>query len=86
MRATETVSISEKQLVNFAFNKIELTDISKAKVKALIEQLKQASNTSIEVYTYTNDIGSNAYNLALSERRAKALELCWSETVSIATR
>lgn len=74
VRIPEIVSLSKIQLVNFAYDEAELTEISKSKVEAIIEQIKQNNDITIEIYTYTDNIGSDAYNEALSARRAKALE------------
>jgi adhesin transport system outer membrane protein len=74
VREPEIVSLSKLQLVNFVYDETELTEISKAKVAEIIEQIKLAENISIEIYTYTDNIGSDAYNEALSARRARALE------------
>lgn len=74
VRETKIVSLGKKQLVNFKFNKAELTEISKIKVEAIIEQIRVTENFAVEVYTYTDNIGSDAYNLALSKRRATALK------------
>ena len=53
---------------------VELTDISKVQVKAIIAQLKHADDFRIEIYTYADDIGSDGYNQRrLSARRAEAL-------------
>jgi len=73
VREPEIISLSKLQLVNFVYDEAELTDISKTKVNAIIEQIKLAGDIYIEVYTYTDDIGSDAYNERLSARRAKAL-------------
>lgn len=69
-----TVDISKMQFVNFKYDMAELTDISKAKVQDIIEQIKQAKDIKVEVYTYTDSIGSDRYNQKLSDKRAKALE------------
>lgn len=74
VREPETISLSKIQLVNFIYDEAELTDISKAKVEAIIEQIKLAENLAIEVYTYTDNIGSDGYNEELSARRAAALK------------
>lgn len=73
VREPEIISLSKLQLVNFAYDKAELTDISKSKVNAIIEQIKLAQDITVEIYTYTDNIGSDAYNEKLSERRAQAL-------------
>ncbi len=74
VREPEIVSLSKIQLVNFVYDEAELTDISKSRVEAIIEQIKLTQDITIEIFTYTDDIGSDAYNEALSARRAKALE------------
>jgi len=70
----KVLDLSKIQLVNFKYNETELTEISKVKVAQLIEQIKQVKDIKIEIYTYTDDIGSDNFNLDLSERRARALE------------
>ena len=61
------------QLVNFLYDETELTDVSKERVISIVEQIRRADNLRIEIYTYTDNIGSHAYNLELSMRRADAL-------------
>lgn len=68
------VDLGKRQLVNFIYNQTELTDMSRIRVKSIIELLKQAPDVLIYIYTYTDDVGSNAYNLALSIKRAEALK------------
>ena len=74
VREPAAISLSETQLVNFIYDEDELTEISKSKVEAIIEQVKLAEDITIEVYTYTDNIGSDAYNIALSAKRARALK------------
>ena len=74
VRDPEIVSLSKLQLVNFIYDEAELTEVSKSKVAAIIEQIKLTKDIFIEIYTYTDNIGSDAYNEALSARRAEALE------------
>ena len=69
-----SIDLSKMQNVNFRYNKSELTDFSKTKVKGIIEQIRQSKNIKIEIYTYTDSLGSNTYNLTLSQRRASALK------------
>ncbi len=73
VREPKVVSLDKTQLVNFEYDEAELTAVSKAKVARIIERIKQAGDVQIEIYTYTDNIGSDAYNLALSQRRAEAL-------------
>ncbi len=51
--------------VNFIYDEAELTEISKSKVNLIIERIKLAENLTIEIYTYTDNIGSNGFNLKL---------------------
>ncbi len=68
------IDLSKTQLVNFEYNKSELTDISKIKVRRIIEKIKSTLDVQIMIRTFTDSNGSEAYNLALSQRRAAALE------------
>ncbi|MBT8434621.1 MAG: OmpA family protein, partial [Gammaproteobacteria bacterium] len=71
---SEVINLAEVQLVNFVYDEAELTEISKSKVKAIIEQIKQADGVIIEIFTHTDNIGSDKYNLVLSAKRAEALK------------
>ena len=71
---TEVLNLEKVQLVNFIYDETELTDLSKTKVKAIIDQVKRMGNIVIEVYTHTDNVGSDRYNRVLSEKRAKALK------------
>ncbi len=68
------IDLSKMQYVNFKYNKTDLTDISQKKVLKIIQRIKQADDLDIEIRAYTDSIGSNAYNLNLSKRRANALK------------
>jgi outer membrane protein OmpA-like peptidoglycan-associated protein len=74
VRKSETIRLSQLQLVNFVFDEAVLTEISKSKVDAIIEKIKLADDITIEVYTYTDNIGSDTYNNVLSMKRAEALK------------
>jgi len=74
VREPETISLAKVQLVNFIYAEAELTEISKSKVEAIIEQIKLAEDITIEVYTHTDNIGSDAYNIVLSAKRADTLK------------
>ncbi len=73
VRQPEMVSLDRNQLVNFVYDEAELTAISRIKVEAIVEAIRAADGIRIEIYTHTDDIGSDGYNLALSKRRAEAL-------------
>lgn len=65
--------MSKMQLVNFKYSSAELTDSSKEKVEMIINQIKGAGDIQVRVLTHTDNIGSNSYNMALSQKRAKAM-------------
>ncbi len=73
VKQPKIVSLDKVQLVNFEYDEAELTPASKVKVERLIERIRQAGDIRIEIYTYTDNIGSDAYNIALSQKRAEAL-------------
>ena len=74
IQEAQIVNLSNLQPVNFNYNSTELTELSKSRVNAIILQIKRSEALAIEIYTYTDNIGSEAYNIALSQRRADALK------------
>ncbi|MEM7564486.1 MAG: OmpA family protein, partial [Pseudomonadota bacterium] len=68
------ITVDKVQLVNFVYDEAELTESSKIKVDNMIEQLKRSDNVTVDIYTYTDDIGSDGYNERLSRARAAALK------------
>ena len=59
--------------VLFDFDKATLTTAGKKALDAMIEQAKTDKPLSIDIYGYTDQIGTDAYNIALSARRAEAV-------------
>ena len=74
VRESQSINLSDLKPVNFAFNSTELTELSKTRVNAIIEQVKRSEKVSIGIYTHTDNQGEDTYNLALSQRRADALK------------
>ena len=58
---------------NFEFNKSNLTAGGKSKVAEAARVLKDNPSVKVSVDGYTDSIGSDAYNLRLSERRAQTV-------------
>ncbi len=58
-------------MVYFDFDKSNIKISEQSKLDALLQQLKERSATRIQVIGHTDSKGSDAYNIALSERRAK---------------
>ncbi len=59
--------------VNFAFDSAKLTPESEAIVDEAVQKLQEAASVTVRVEGHTDSVGSEAYNLDLSERRAQAV-------------
>ncbi len=59
--------------VYFDFDKAELKDEAKVELDKLIEELSDSQEYDIVVGGHTCDIGTNEYNMKLSERRAESV-------------
>ena len=66
-------NLTKTQYVNFVSGKTTLTRGSQQKLDSILSRIKSLDYTAIEIYAYTDDVGSEEYNLALSNRRAAAL-------------
>lgn len=66
-------TLTETLLVQFEFDKWVLDDGSQTRLLALVKQLGEQSQLSVELEGYTDSIGANAYNIQLSQRRAEAV-------------
>ena len=71
--ARSDVKLTKTQYVNFKSGKSTLTNGSNQKMRNIINMIKEMDYTEIEIYAYTDDVGSDAYNLELSKRRASAM-------------
>ena len=67
------VTFDEKSGVTFAFNKADLTDEAKTLLNKMVNVLKEYPDTNVIVAGHTDSKGKAAYNMGLSERRAKAV-------------
>ena len=65
--------LDEKSNVTFEYNKSSLTPTAKENLNKLIEVFKEYPDTNLLIVGYTDNVGSQAYNLPLSEQRAKAV-------------
>jgi len=63
-----------ESIVNFAFNSSDLTSVAKTNLDKLSQVLVNNPDTNINIYGYTDSVGSDSYNLSLSERRANSVK------------
>ena len=61
--------------IHFDFDKSTLTPEAQAILKRDIQKLRDNPNTKVRLAGYTSASGTDAYNQALSERRAKAVQV-----------
>ena len=59
---------------NFAFDSAKLTAEGKAKLAETVSSLKASPNLHVAVQGHTDSVGSEAYNLLLSKRRAESVK------------
>lgn len=67
------MQLTKTQFVNFVYKKTILTPESQSRMQSIVNKAKRSTYAEIEVYAYTDNIGSDSYNLALSGRRANAM-------------
>lgn len=67
------MKLTKTQYVNFRSGKTTLTPGSQAKIDDIISRIKELDYAEIEIFAYTDNVGSDTYNLSLSERRASAM-------------
>jgi OOP family OmpA-OmpF porin len=70
---SEVITLNDAGDVLFAFNQADLTPAAKSQLDSLMPKLQSADVVSIKVIGHTDNIGSDAYNQALSERRASSV-------------
>jgi outer membrane protein OmpA-like peptidoglycan-associated protein len=68
---SEVITLSDDVL--FAFNQSDLTPTAKSQLDALMSKFEDADVVGIKVVGHTDSVGSDAYNQALSERRASSV-------------
>lgn len=74
-RVGEGIKVTlNENTVNFDFNSATLTSTAKANLDKLITVLKNNPDTNINIYGYTDSVGSDSYNLTLSGKRADAVK------------
>lgn len=71
--APEVITLSDAGDVLFDFDRSDLTPAARAELTSLTPRLTDAQVVSIKVVGHTDSKGSDAYNQALSERRAASV-------------
>ncbi len=59
--------------ITFETNSAELNDASFAELNRLVELMKKNPSIKVEISAHTDDVGSEAYNMKLSLRRAQSV-------------
>jgi outer membrane protein OmpA-like peptidoglycan-associated protein len=59
--------------VQFAFDKADLTDGAQTALLAILKELKSNPALTVELEGYTDQTGTRAYNVGLSQRRVEAV-------------
>ena len=67
------IIFDDKSGVNFAFNSAELTDGAKKNLDAVAEVFIEFPDTRLMIEGHTDDVGAEAYNMKLSQRRAESV-------------
>jgi outer membrane protein OmpA-like peptidoglycan-associated protein len=65
--------LADTHLVHFAFDKWVLDDRAQTTLRALVKQLQERPEMTVELEGYTDNVGASAYNIQLSQRRADAV-------------
>jgi outer membrane protein OmpA-like peptidoglycan-associated protein len=71
LKAGNKISLNN---IYFKQNEANLTSFAQLMLVELTHVLEQQRNIVIEIGAFTDDVGSNDYNLALSEKRANAVK------------
>lgn len=72
-RIGEGIKLTMKSGILFGFDSYSLSQDSKEKLERLAETLKEYDETNILVAGHTDNVGTDTYNMKLSERRADAV-------------
>ena len=69
-RVGEGIVVNFKEKVLFGFDRSDLSSNAQQNLDKLVDVLKKYPDTNIEILGHTDNKGSNAYNMDLSQKRA----------------
>jgi outer membrane protein OmpA-like peptidoglycan-associated protein len=72
-RVGEGINVTFNSGILFGFDKSDLTETAKSNIRELAGVLNKYPDTNVRIEGHTDDTGADAYNMKLSERRAKAV-------------
>ncbi|WP_326461913.1 OmpA family protein [Chitinophaga sp.] len=72
-RVGEGINVTFSSGVLFGFDKSDLTATAQDNIRQLAQVLNKYPDTYVRVEGHTDDKGTDAYNMGLSERRAKSV-------------
>jgi hypothetical protein len=96
VKATESFNVSRTPIINlkadtitlgkinFNFNSAELINIEH--LKTYFDNLRASEITKIEIFGYTDTIGSKPYNLNLSQKRALSVKKYLTDTLNLSEK
>ncbi|HSN47154.1 MAG TPA: OmpA family protein [Flavobacterium sp.] len=74
-RVGEGIKLTLKEdAIRFDTNKSTLTSLARTNLDKLMPVLNEYADTNIQIYGYTDNVGTPAYNLTLSEKRAESVK------------
>jgi outer membrane protein OmpA-like peptidoglycan-associated protein len=66
-------TLTETVAVQFEFDKWLLNDGAQTRLLALVKELEEQPQLTVELEGFTDNIGANTYNIGLSQRRAESV-------------
>jgi outer membrane protein OmpA-like peptidoglycan-associated protein len=78
-RSIDMLRVLNTQVMNFAFDQALIPEVNKPILDRVAIWLKSRPEVYLDIVGYTDNMGSVAYNLDLSQRRADAVKAYWVE-------